>query len=281
MATADVLRKIVNKLEDSAVEIESKSREMFKGAKLNAIPGRDLNIPGIGPTYSWEEPNNSDWQELQRSVTRKYQKWYLVALNLVKEYAPESLPDFTSLYKSDNSFSSAYNGFFNALWMKTGESNGNANMVVNRYMDLFEKQRSILSSIPDIAETKELDLRRIISADLVVSELEHADRIYREHKREPCERAACVLAGVALERHLKTWCEVCLIPLSTDKKPTLNTLIDALYNGGNGHIDLTQKNQLDVMASIRNNCAHPNAVERSRVGELIQDVRRVLAWPMN
>jgi hypothetical protein len=62
---------------------------------------------------------------------------------------------------------------------------------------------------------------------------------------------------VALERHLKTWCEVCLVPLSTDKKPTLNTLIDALYAGGKSHIDLTQKNKLDTMTTIRKQLRAP------------------------
>jgi hypothetical protein len=275
MATADVLRKMVDKLETFADEIELEAREMFKGAKLNAIPNRYSDVTNVGPTHSWSKPNDDAWQKLHRSVTREYQRWYASASELIKMYAPDYSNDFAFLYKSD------YSGFYDALWLNLGEYSANVEVVVNRHMELFEKQRSILSSIPDIAEIKELDLRRIISADLVVSELEHADRIYREHKREPCERAACVLAGVALERHLKTWCEVCLVPLSTTKKPTLNTLIDALYNGGNGHIDLTQKNLLDVMASIRNNCAHPNAVERSRVGELIQDVRRVLTWQMN
>jgi len=185
------------------------------------------------------------------------------------------------LYKSENPLSGSHGGFYNALWLNFGVYDDNIDVVIKSYLNIFEKQRAILLSIPDIAEIKELDLRRIISADLVVSELEHADRIFREHKREPCERAACVLAGVALERHLKTWCEVCLVTLPKDKKPTLNILIDALYNGGKGHIDLTEKNQLETMASKRNSCAHPDTVERSRVGELIQDVKRVLAWPMD
>jgi hypothetical protein len=228
----------------------------------------------------WANPNDVSWQEVQRSVTRKYQSWYAASTHLIKEYDPDSLDYFTSLHKSEDPSFNFYNGFYNALWLKAGGGSGDAEAVVNGYMELFEKQRSILLSIPKIVEITESDLRRVISADLVVSELEHADYIYRKQKKEQCERATCVLAGVALERHLKTWCEVCLVPLPTDKKPTLNTFIDALYNGGKGHIDLTQKNELETMASIRNNCAHPSMVDRSRVGELIQDVRRVLTWPM-
>lgn len=280
MATATVLRQIVDTLETSAVEIEAEARDMYKGARLNSIPNRHPQVVSFGPTHSWAKPNDGIWKEEQRNVTRKYQSWYAAAFHLIKEYAPDSSDDFESLYKSDNSFSGSHGGFFNALWLKVGAYDGNAEEAVNRYLELFEMQRSILLSIPEIAKIKELDLRRVISADLVKSELEYADYIYRNQKKEPCERAACVLAGVALERHLKTWCEVCLVPLSTDRKPTLNTLIDALYAGGKGHIDLTQKNKLETMATIRNNCAHPGTVERSRVGELIHEVLIVLTWPM-
>jgi len=284
MAAADVLRKIVDKLEASAVEIELESRAMFNGARLNAVPSRHtggIPIPRSGPTHMWANPNDVTWQEVQRSVTRKYQSWYASSTHLIKEYDPDSLDYFASLHKKENPSFDVYNGFYNALWLKAGGGSGNAEAVINGYMEWFEKQRSILLSIPEIVEIKESDLRRVISADLVATELEHADYIYRKQKKETCERAACVLAGVALERHLKTWCEVCFVLLSTDKKPTLNTLIDALYSGGKGHIDLTQKNMLETMASIRNDCAHPGTVERSRVGELIQDVKRVLTWPMN
>ena len=281
MATADILRHIVDKLETSAVELESEAREMFKGARLHEAPNRHPKVISVSPKYFWTKPNDVEWEKLQRNVTRKYQSWYASASHLVKEYAPDYSDDFVSLYKSENPLSGSHGGFYNALWLNFGVYDDNIDVVIKSYLNIFEKQRAILLSIPDIAEIKELDLRRIISADLVVSELEHADRIFREHKREPCERAACVLAGVALERHLKTWCEVCLVTLPKDKKPTLNILIDALYNGGKGHIDLTEKNQLETMASKRNSCAHPDTVERSRVGELIQDVKRVLAWPMD
>jgi hypothetical protein len=280
MATATVLRQIVDTLEASAVEIEAEAREMYKSAQLNCIPNRHHQVISISPTHSWAKPNDSIWKEEQRNVTRKYQCWYAAASHLIREYAPESLVDFESLYKSYNSFSGSDGGFFNVLWLKVGVYGGNAEDAVNGYMELFEIQRSILLSIPEIAKIKELDLRRVISTDLVKSELEYADCIFRNQKKGPCERAACVLAGVALERYLKTWCEVCLVPLSTDKKPTLNTLIEALYAGGKGHIDLTQKNKLETMATIRNNCAHPGTVERSRVGELIHDVSIVLTWPM-
>jgi len=53
MAAADVLRKIVDKLEASAVEIELESRAMFNGARLNAVPSRHtggIHIPRSGPT---------------------------------------------------------------------------------------------------------------------------------------------------------------------------------------------------------------------------------------
>lgn len=278
MATTDVLRRKIDRLEASAVEIESEARKMFNGANLGSRD-QDPDEPNFGPTYFWVKPKDDAWLELQRSVTRKYLKWYSAASYLLKEYLPDSEKDFISLYKHSGDYNNS--GFFFALWLNIGEYDGNVDVVVDRYMNLFEMQRSLLLSIPDRVEVKELDLRRIISADLVESELEYADYIYRNQNKGPCERAACVLAGVALERHLKTWCEVCLVPLPTDKKPTLNTLIDALYSGGKGHIDLTEKNKLETMATIRNNCAHPDNVERSRIRELIQDVKRVLTWPMD
>ena len=126
MATANVLRQIVDTLEASAVEIEAEAREMYKGTRLNSIPNRHPRVASFGPTNSWAKPNDSIWKEEQRNVTRKYQSWYAAASHLIKEYAPDSWNDFESLYKNDNSFSDSHEGFFNALWLKVGVYDGNA-----------------------------------------------------------------------------------------------------------------------------------------------------------
>jgi hypothetical protein len=144
MATATVLRQIVDTLETSAVEIEAETREMYKSTRLNSIPNRHPQVASFGPTHSWAKPNDSIWKEEQRNVTRKYQRWYAATSHLIKEYAPESSDDFESLYKSDNSFSGSQGGFFNSLWLKVGVYGGNAEDAVNGYMELFEMQRSIL-----------------------------------------------------------------------------------------------------------------------------------------
>lgn len=268
MSTADVLNEMVNKLEESAIEIESKSRRMFEGTRLNSIP----NPNPYGPTHIWAKPKDNAWLELQRSVTREYQIWYSAASQLIKKYSPNRESEFTSCYSCKDGF--RLGGVFNALWLNAGERDGNVEAAVDKYMNIFEMQRSLLLSIPAIAETNELDLRIIISNDLVNSEIGCAGYIFQKDKtHDYCLRVAGILAGIALERHLKTKCELEAIPLPA--APTLYPLIDALHKANK--ITPNQKAYLEAIAKTRNDCAHATAsVSRTMVGEAISNVKKHL-----
>ena len=82
-------------------------------------------------------------------------------------------------------------------------------------------------------ETKEFTLRRILSADLAAREIEQAEMLFENDFK----RAAGAIAGVALELHLRTQCDVKGIPYKSTA--TLNTYIAALYK--EQVIEITEK----------------------------------------
>jgi hypothetical protein len=142
---------------------------------------------------------------------------------------------------------------------------------VERFIKSLEIQRSILLSVPFVADIKEMNMRKIIAADFIGSELDEADYLYRNG----FERCGGVIAGVALERHLKTLCDIKDVKYKHDD--TIEPLALALYN--QKKIDVTELHQFEHLGSIRNDCAHPKDISeealRGRVKELIEKVKKM------
>ncbi len=86
------------------------------------------------------------------------------------------------------------------------------------------------------------------------------------------ERAAGSIAGVALELHLKTLCDV--NGVSYSPKPTIETLVQALYKGKK--LDVTDLKNIQYLGSIRNKCSHPEPVSAKEVQSLIGGVKKLI-----
>jgi hypothetical protein len=281
----DVLKRKVSELETLATEIEQLGAQFFQGCAVveeehsileNVRDPQDLNLESMrDEDIAWKEYY---WDTLkpelkisQRKVIRAYKRWYSLSYELVKDYLPEMISEFNSYYKAEVSHgkkSSSHLGVVDYLKLRYSPSPNSIEAMTESFIDTFEEQLGILLIVPDIAEVRELSLRKLITADVANTEVEQAEMLLSNG----FHRAAGSIAGVALELHLKTLCDINGQPYPS--KATIQPLLLALQKGG--ILDSTEIKHIEYLASIRNKCAHPKEVSEAEVQSLIEGVKEII-----
>lgn len=261
MISKDVLEETILNLEIAADIIEADITLLLQNTVILALYNQSTH----SYDHSWD-PNHD--KIIQRKAMREYQNWYNAAYQLIKEFLPaEKEKEFVGNYDRPNPF-----GVLKCIQLTCYTYTGNKQKIINHFNTSFELQRSILSSIPSVAEVKELNLRKIIASDFIDSELDEADYLFRSG----FARCAGVLAGVALERHLKALCEIKKVEYEHDD--TIEPLSQKLYEADK--IDVTELKKFQHLGSIRNDCAHQNVGVseddlKGRAKELIERVKKL------
>lgn len=136
----------------------------------------------------------------------------------------------------------------------------------------ISRQKNLLLSIPPKLETERLKVRKGISDGIITEELYQAKDLWDDGNI----RAAGVVAGVALERHLLTLCEVTERDVDYEYSDGIRSLAETLYQAG--EITNTKKNQLGYLADVRNDCAHVNEEEpdKREVERLIKQAEDIV-----
>ncbi len=250
----------ISELDKSADTIEHNIEQLLENTPIQPIYSQAFRKN----SYYW---NHSKRDELlQRRALRGYQSWYTVAHQLIKEILPEKEDEFVHSYNKTNP-----EGVLRFIQLECSTQGGNRQKIINEFNKLFELQRSILLSIPSVAEIKELSLRKLIASDFIDSELFKAEYLLKSG----FARCAGVLAGVALERHLKTLCDIKKLEYRYDD--TIEPLSQKLYEAGK--IDLTELKNFQHLGGIRNDCAHANDVQeaelKGRTKEIIEKVKKL------
>ena len=191
----------------------------------------------------------------------KYQQWYSEALALVKQVLPDRLQDFSSYYE--------YPHVRNEVTRR--------NYVIKDYLlhirntseeeldaalPVFRQQLGIVEAAKVALGSRLIDLRRILQADLFDSELDGASYLVEAGHL----RAAGVICGVVIEKHLSQVCKD--RDVSLGKKPTINNCGDALKDAQ--IIDTVAWRRLQHLADVRNVCAHDK--KREPTAEEVQDL---------
>ncbi len=103
------------------------------------------------------------------------------------------------------------------------------------------------------------------------SELGQAELLYKHE----FYRAAGAIAGVVLERYLKTLCEGNHINIGENF--TIEPLATELYKSGKiPEFDITLFKSIQHLASIRNKCDHPKEEPKpNEVKELLDKVKKI------
>ena len=206
----------------------------------------------------------------------KYQDWYTRALQVVRALAPDRLDEFVGYYLADPKrktyCSSTYviqdyvmgdgaatNGYDRPLWDVHA-------VTVSRVTSQCQILISLQSRIDGVLS----DVTGALFADLQDHELESARQLLGINIR-----AAGVLAGVVLERHLQQVASNHKVTIKK-KDPTLSDLNDPLRTGG--VYDMPTWRKIQLLGDIRNLCAHRKGTDptKEQVEELISGVNSII-----
>ena len=206
------------------------------------------------------------------SFTDDYQAWYSEARALVHQLLPDRLSDFTRYYEKPKARKEInYESYTIEDYLQGLTRKRRTYTVVGPEAAIpkFRQQLAIANSMRNRYESALFDLRQLAQADLFDSELESA----KELARSKFVRAAGVVGGVVLERHLSGVCDH--HELTVRKKHTIANLNDTLKNAN--VIDIPQWRSIQHLADLRNLCAHNSGRDPTvdEVLDLITGVEKV------
>jgi hypothetical protein len=227
-----------------------------------------------------EEPDQ-EWIEalatMEKSGKAKefrgsYEGWYSEAEALVAQLLPNRVGQFRDLYRQEKrkEITAETYGIADFL-LGISVSKGGVPLFEPRdsVVMKFKQQREILGAVERKFDSSLFDLRQLVQADVLDGELDGA----RELAKAGFDRAAAVIAGVALERHLRQ--VATQRSVTTPRSATIARLNDALKDAG--VIDTPEWRRIQRLGDLRNLGGHAREREPSaeEVQELIEGVSRV------
>lgn len=212
------------------------------------------------------------------SFKSTYQEWYSESQSLIRQLMPDRLDDFISYYKksktrrfNDIKFDSyKVEDYLDGLNITRGYEKEKV-VGTEAAIPKYEQQLNILKSLDKRFESSLFDIKQLVQADLFDSELATA----KELLKKKFDRAAGVIAGVVLEKHLA---EVCISHNVVVKKkaPSINDYNQLLKD--NEIIDTPDWRRIQLLGDIRNTCGHSKDKEPKKedVEDLISGVEKVI-----
>lgn len=207
-------------------------------------------------------------------LSKEYNKFYGKACRLLKNIMPERLEEFQLCYMYSNN--SKQRGFIRNISTYFMKNAGSEHIRFDRSLeeqtyDLFIRQRDILESAYELIDSVLYDIENRIQYNIFSNELEAAQHLFKNKYIRP----AGVIAGVALESHLKYVCQI-KPNITIKKKDTLGNFIEHLRT--NQYIDSIMDRKLLRLTDIRNLCGHKRDREptEAEVQELITGVAQIL-----
>jgi len=200
---------------------------------------------------------------------RKYQKWYAACLALVEINMPSRRDELASPHESTKS-------------TKKREQSSILDNLADDYIT-FEQQvaisrgirqiQAIANSIPAYLEGRLHDIELQVAQVYIGDQLLEAEALLKAGY----VRAAGAVAGMLLERHLKTLSDHHQPPIKYPKTAGISKINDALRDAG--VYDVLQWRKVQWLGDVRNSCDHANKTEPKKgdVADLIGEVRKFVA----
>lgn len=206
---------------------------------------------------------------------RSYQRWYTEGRALISQLMPDRLEEFDSFYRGDARRKSIDRTSYTIQDWLTGIRSPEDHLDRKLFKDFvivhnrFQTQLSILDSVAARFESTLFDIKQMAQADLFDSELDAA----RELAGCGFLRAAGVVAGVVLERHLRQVMDNHKIT-TRKKRPNISDYNELLKQ--NGILDVPSWRQIQRLGDVRNICGHDKEREPTEVEveELIDGVEK-------
>jgi hypothetical protein len=205
-------------------------------------------------------------------IRTEYEQWYSLALKVIKQIIPDRIDDFVSQYKKTRrkaidvetyTMSDYLMGLSVTIGVRTVDG--------RNAIPKLSTQTSILASALKVLDSRLRDLEGVVTADLFDSELEAA----AELSKQGFLRAAGVVAGVILEKHLAHVCT--LHVLRTHKKNPSIADYDKMLKDAEV-VDLVAWRFIQHLGDLRNLCAHQKDRDPTPddIAELIEGVKKVI-----
>jgi hypothetical protein len=271
----DALLKLAGELEN-AMQYECMPKEFE--AQFRETIARD---PEVAKTLAVNPSNTKHLSDVVATFIKRlpsfnttYQSWYSEAKAIVRQLLPDRLADFVRHYekpkprKSVSYESYRIEDYFQSLTITKW---GNETVVSpSAAIPHFRQQVAIVKAVRARFESSLFDIRQLVQADLLDSELDAA----RELAKHKFCRAAGAVSGVVLEKHLAQICENHAIKI-TKAKPTINDFNEALKSAD--VIDVPAWRFIQHLADIRNLCDHNKKTEPTvaQVDDLVEGVAKV------
>jgi hypothetical protein len=209
------------------------------------------------------------------SFKNGYQRWYSEALAILRQLLPDRVADFVRHYekpkgRKDITYENyRIEDYLQGLNITRGHFKEKV-VGPDDALPQFAQQLAILKAAQARFESSLFEIRQLVQADLLDSELGAAEELAK-HK---FARAAGALAGVVIEKHLAQVCADHQIVVSK-KNPTISDLNEALK--ADGVIDVPQWRFIQHLADIRNLCDHGRKPEPTaeQVDDLITGVKKI------
>jgi hypothetical protein len=211
------------------------------------------------------------------SFGTKYQGWYTEAFRTIKQLLPDRLAEFASYYQVDPKRKTVnVQTFAIQDWLLGVRATPNY-LGEKPFDDLgpvimrFQSQLQILKSANARFDSLLFDIRQLVQADLFDSEVD----VGRELLKNGFLRAAGVVAGVVLEKHLSEVCDSHNIAIRK-KNPTINDFNEALKAGD--AIDIPTWRSIQHLGDLRNLCGHNKDREPTpdETAELLDGVTKIV-----
>lgn len=211
----------------------------------------------------------------EESFGTSYQRWYSKALRVVEQILPDRYSEFRELNRLDKRPSLldvttySISEYIHGTTVTRGYLSEPVFDTAAVALTKFKNQIDILASAEGRIESSLADIEGVIEASLLDDEISTA----RELLRAKYIRAAGVVAGVVLERHLKRL--VVNHEITFRKKAQIANLNDALKE--EKVYDVPQWRQIQRLGDIRNLCGHDGDRDPTpdEADELISGVEKV------
>ncbi|MCQ6962512.1 hypothetical protein PV02_04960 [Methanolobus chelungpuianus] len=210
---------------------------------------------------------NSANEPLQRALLVKYGVWYELCRRLALEHLGRGrdakYEGFTGLHEK----------ILSLINLKDPATNSNEKKhLKDGFLSSFDTQVNMLYTIEPLIASAKDSYRKMITAELVSSALDEAESLYRQGLL----RAAGIMAGFALERYLRTLCEVSGIGLEPDDK--MATMARKLLSSdGLYGLDPEILGPIDHFAFLRDECTRQEEEpQEHEVRELIDKAREII-----
>ena len=201
----------------------------------------------------------------------EYQAWYSPSLRVVEQLLPDRYSEFRDLYLKERRKALGVDTYGIADYIAGIKPyNFGPQTSLNAMLSCFEQQVAIVNTAEGRLDSVLTDISQTLHAEILDDELGAARSLLAASHI----RSAGVVAGVALEGHLKK--VIANHKITFRKTATLSNLNDALK--GAGIYDAPQWRQIQYLTDMRNLCGHEaeRNPERAEVDSLISGVSKIV-----